>query len=99
MDPAGAITRCRSCGRKITFGRLANGKLIPLDLVSPVYFLTANGDAVRTNAAAPAPLGLPGESTVVGAYVSHFTTCPNADEHSKTKKRAPPAEQKELPDG
>jgi hypothetical protein len=74
-SPAGCETRCKTCGKKITFGRLGNGKLIPLDLVAPVYALLDGELATRAES----------------YYVSHFATCPQASEHSKSKKPAGPS--------
>ncbi len=82
--PAGSETRCRSCGKKIVFGKLGNGKFIPLDLVAPVYALNDDGTAIR----ATEEQALPGR--IVGFYVSHFTTCAFASQHSKSKKPAAP---------
>lgn len=67
---------CRGCGCPITIATQANGKSVPLDRRSPVYRLekdlTGNVVAVRD----------------VGAFVSHFCTCPTADQFSKAKRKA-----------
>lgn len=78
-SPAGMETKCRSCGKKIAFGKLGNGKLIPLDLVAPVYLLMPDGQAMKHQSTSL-------EIGAVGFFVSHFATCPFASEHSKTKK-------------
>lgn len=55
---------CKGCGRLIHFARTPQGKTIPLDVRPPVYKLTEDGRCER------AP----------DTYVTHFATCPNADE-------------------
>lgn len=65
--------RCKTCNRKLVWARTAEGKLIPLDVVAPVYTLIeVNGrrEAVRTTL----------------HFVSHFATCPDADYHSRKKE-------------
>lgn len=63
---------CKSCGRELTFARSTDGKVIPLDMVAPVYELELDRDtgqmlAIRTTS----------------AHVSHFATCPDATQHSR----------------
>ncbi|MCB9919688.1 MAG: hypothetical protein H6832_14895 [Planctomycetes bacterium] len=66
---------CKSCGKAIywitTPGKDGGLVRIPLDAVAPVYAITdVDGEPV---------LGARAEN----AYVSHFSTCPNASKHSK----------------
>ena len=65
--------RCRSCGKKLFWGRTPEGKAIPLDAVAPVYEIDEMSGRVvveRTHT----------------AFVSHFATCPNASTHSRKGK-------------
>ena len=64
------------CGRKIAMCKNVDSAsnpngYIPLDLVSPVYFIDENGHARRAKE----------------FYVSHFVTCKNSVSHSKKNKR------------
>ena len=70
------MSRCRSCLGEITWARTESGKRIPLD-AEPVddgnVELTMQGVAVVHG---QPPMFDPGPM-----YVSHFATCPNANEH------------------
>ena len=89
------ICKCKSCGREIFWVKLrmgAGGKM-PLD-AEPVwirkeaggkpYFLK-DGEAVHgriTGDADDDP-----DAEVVEAYMSHFATCPQANEHRRRGKK------------
>ncbi len=68
---------CKACGCPLTIATQANGKPIPLDRRSPVYRfekdLTGTLVAVRDTT----------------AFVSHFATCPKAEQFSAAKRRNP----------
>ena len=73
------MNECRSCGAPIRWARTEKGKRIPLD-VEPVgnlprgaFTLAVEGDDLLAKSVFPASY-----------YVSHFATCPCADEHRKT---------------
>lgn len=66
--------RCKACGCPLRFVKTKDGKVIPLDVRSPVY--EVQKDLTGQEIATPA----------VEAYVSHFSTCPKSDEFSKTKR-------------
>jgi hypothetical protein len=67
---------CKSCGRELTFARTPDGKVIPLDMVAPVYELEIDPDSGQAVAIrAPA------------SHVSHFATCPHAARHSRRTAR------------
>ena len=72
------MARCRSCGAPIIWGKTTAGKPIPLD--EPEARLVR----VRIDGDGATRLQL-GSDTVVTTqtYVSHFATCPNADEHRR----------------
>lgn len=67
---------CKGCGKKILWGQTEDGKNIPLDPIPPVYCIVAT----RPNG------NLFVEKTDQEYMVSHFATCPKADEFSKSKK-------------
>lgn len=61
---------CRACGRTIAMVRTPDGTSIPLDMVAPVWRIETD---------------LTGEPVAVrdmGARVTHFATCPSANEFS-----------------
>jgi hypothetical protein len=64
---------CRGCGKPLLFVKDANGKVHPLDASAPVYMLQAD---------------LTGATIAVRttAYVSHFSTCPKANDFSASNR-------------
>jgi hypothetical protein len=70
--------RCRSCRKPIAWARTEAGKNMPLDPVPDmrgnVIFVEGFAHVFSTATEPPAE---------VPRYVSHFTTCPNADEHRR----------------
>ena len=65
-------SECKGCGKKIYWGALPDGKRVPLDPVPPCYrYDAATGVAAR----------------MTGCMVSHFATCPKANEFSGKKKQ------------
>jgi hypothetical protein len=66
---------CRGCGKNIVWAILENGKKIPLDPTPPCYVLTACGG--------PEPAAVRDR----GVMVSHFATCPKANQFSGSKKK------------
>lgn len=67
---------CRGCGKPLIFARDSeSGKIVPLDPVPPTWRLEKD---------------LTGEEVAVrsDALVSHFSTCPNANDFSAGRKRA-----------
>lgn len=65
---------CKGCGKSLIFAKTAEGKIVPLDPVPPTYRIERD---------------MLGEEIAVrsDAVVSHFATCPRADQFSKGKKR------------
>ena len=79
---ADKVCRCRACGAEIKWIRLPSGKKMPCntgvvlfraDASAAESFVTEKGAIVRGTPVAD------GETGHVG-YISHFTTCPQADE-------------------
>lgn len=66
---------CKACGCPLALVTGPNGKLIPLDLRSPVYRI--GEDLTGADVAERDPK----------AFVSHFSTCAKASEFSKGGKR------------
>jgi len=82
------MARCRSCGASITWAWTLNGKRMPID-AEPVE----DGNleiAARNDEGEPVVRYLSGGDRnplpgfdLVPRYVSHFATCPNAQDHRK----------------
>jgi hypothetical protein len=86
---------CNGCGKNIVWGKTKDGKRIPLDSRAPVYLQSdqygnGSGLAFRQEEVEHYidPLdGSPGCDPVKGKWmVSHFATCPKANEFSASKK-------------
>jgi hypothetical protein len=71
---------CKACGMKITGIIGPNGNVIPAQRIKTLYRLDREGNA----------LTLRKIDTIAGdkleGYVSHFETCPNAADFSRTRK-------------
>jgi hypothetical protein len=81
-----SYSTCRSCGAKIHWIELKSGKKHPCDPEEVSANECEEGDKFVTDL---------GEIVVVGkssknesGYVSHFSTCPDADDWRKDKRRA-----------
>lgn len=81
------MSACRSCGAEIIWCRTERGKKMPLDaqpsdndtLHSGLFVLRERDDP--GGPLAMAAWGLEGTEP---HYVTHFATCPNADQHRRT---------------
>lgn len=72
---------CRSCGAEIRWAKTTGGKPIPVD-PEPAENGNLALETVRGELMAfPASLFVEPDEL----HVSHFATCPNADEHRKPK--------------
>lgn len=69
-----ARKKCRGCSVMVLFAKNETGKVIPLDTQAPTYEiktdLLGQQVAIRTDT----------------VYVSHFSTCPKANDFSKGKR-------------
>ena len=62
------MSKCKSCGAPIVWGVTGNDKNVPLDPPEKRYvFVPGRGLLVE----------------LVETWLSHFATCPNADQHRK----------------
>ena len=66
------MANCRSCGAAIIWATTTAGKRMPLD---PKPISVAIGEGVTNG----------GTVEIRRGYVSHFATCPSADQHRKPK--------------
>lgn len=64
---------CKGCGKSILFAQTEDGKIIPLDTIPPTYLLERDLTGVLV-------------AVRSDAVVSHFATCPKANDFSKGKK-------------
>lgn len=62
---------CKGCGKAIVWAKSDTGATIPLDPQAPVYTLNEDGTCARNK----------------DAMVTHFATCPNANQFSKGGKK------------
>lgn len=79
------MSKCKLCGAEIIWTRMQSGKAMPVD-AQPHYFrpdddghftfITPEGETMK---------GEPEEMGIRG-YISHFATCPNADQHRRKRK-------------
>lgn len=81
------MSKCSSCGAEITWGKTASEKSIPLDPESlnvhpdpqgDVVIITDDGRYIRGKS-----VGDANEDGYEVGRVSHFSTCPNADQHRR----------------
>jgi hypothetical protein len=85
------LSTCRSCRRSIIWVRTERGKKMPLD-ADPVedqtvanLFVLRERERYDDGPLAIAAWGLVGTED---HYVSHFATCPDADDHRSTNRRS-----------
>lgn len=77
---------CRGCGKKILWARTSDGRRIPLDPSAPVYVLLSDAECGDQNG--PVVILHPAaDRKLKGPWVSHFATCPQANQFSSSKVR------------
>jgi len=75
-------TPCKGCGKPIVFAKDSAGKVIPLDPVAPVYrVFLSEVDGHRCELVERKPM----DRTT--GMVSHFATCPAANDFSASKRK------------
>jgi hypothetical protein len=82
---SGKITRCKGCGIVILWARAPEGGAIPLDPRAIVYEVHEGPGGTLQASKAPRL----GKDQKHGFAVSHFATCPKANEFSGTAAKAP----------
>ena len=73
---------CRSCGAAIIWATTEEGKRIPLNATRVRGYAVEVGSGLGKPMTVARRLGTTGVGDDL-FHVSHFTTCPNATEHSK----------------
>lgn len=66
---------CKGCGKPIVWAKTLEGKMIPLDPKPPIYWVEDDGNGGQAC------------HRIREGMVSHFSTCPNANDFSASKKR------------
>ena len=77
------MAKCKGCGAEILWAKNENDKMIPLDAKAPVYVLTIRADSPAEKVAGTEARCQRAEKD--RAFVSHFSTCPKANEFSGSK--------------
>ncbi len=72
------MAKCRGCGKEIVWGKLLSGKKVPLDPKPAVYFYSMIDEQA--------------ERASAGHYVTHFATCPKANDFSASNTKKPQQE-------
>ena len=73
IDQRTKTSLCKGCQKPIVWAKSSEGKMIPIDPRPPIYaYSTEGGETVARR--------------VFAHGVSHFATCPNADNFSGSKK-------------
>lgn len=76
-SPSLPTSPCKGCGKPIVWGRTFKGTKIPLDASVPCYLRVST---IMKD-------GLVQVERWPAGMISHFITCPNADEFSKSKQK------------
>lgn len=76
---------CRGCGKEIVWAETNHGKKIPLDPKALVFSVLPQGSGLIAVKPSGGPIG-------ERFMVSHWATCPNANDFHKPKPAAPPAD-------
>lgn len=71
-------TPCKGCGREIVFATTSTGRKVPLDPSAAVYQVEERSDGNVSAHLWKRSEGAP--------MVSHFATCPKADQFSASKR-------------
>ena len=79
------MSRCRSCGAEINWIRMASGKSMPVDPYLRSMIKGEGRDTLVTEdgAVIHGRLAAYEDGANASGYISHFSTCPNADSHRK----------------
>jgi hypothetical protein len=73
------MAQCKTCLQQIVWGVTANGKRVPLDPAEKRYVLLHMLEGPAGVARSDDEYGM------VDTHLSHFATCPQADQHRKEK--------------
>ena len=85
----GMTSKCRSCGAEIIWIKTFSGKKMPVDAAIVNFFPDPEGKelfVMENGAVVHGIKALPGEVHYYPGHISHFATCPNADQHRRRRK-------------
>ena len=79
---------CKSCGAEIVWVKVKSGKMMPCDAKQVRFIANENGGSIIVASNGAVVKGILLSGNVKGVkeekgYVSHFATCPNANNHRK----------------
>ena len=77
------MSTCKGCGKKLYWGITEDGKTIPLDAVAPVYYVKLGMNENKKNGTEKIEI-----FREPNAFVTHFATCPKANQFSKGGQNA-----------
>lgn len=77
------MSKCKGCHKEIVWGKTIDGKFIPLDPKAPVYEMDCDE---RTDPNIPQKEDSIPINRTHSAYVTHFATCPKANDFSASRK-------------
>ena len=89
MEQEDTMSRCRSCGAEILWIKMKSGKAMPVNAQAvPYWERPGAAGKVVTSAGEVVSCEFTGEARTVHTmgYISHFSTCPNANKHRKGSK-------------
>lgn len=75
------MSKCRSCGAEIIWIKMGSGKRMPCDK-DPVTFTRGGGPESFVTPEGKVERGKRSKEGLTG-YISHFATCPNANQHRR----------------
>ena len=88
-------TKCRSCGKLITFIKTRSGKSMPCDAEQVRFVPDLNGKnlyVLEDGSVIHGALPRPDDSDIETGYISHYATCPEADRFRRPGKKSRKAE-------
>lgn len=79
------MAKCRSCGAEIAWVKTSSGANMPVDPDYIHYHEAKEGDKLVTDCGQVLHVWPDAAFRNLKGRISHFSTCPNADEHRKSK--------------
>lgn len=76
------MSKCRSCGAEIVWIKMESGKSMPCDR-ELVTFISGGGPQTFVTPAGKVERGRRSNKGDLTGYISHFATCPNANQHRR----------------
>lgn len=76
------MSKCKSCGKEIIWVNTKRGKSMPCD-AAPIRFSRAEKGELFVTPFGEVVSGVRCSTSDEIGYISHFATCPNANQHRK----------------